>query len=137
MRALRSLPILAGAFCLVGMGWLCPVLDNPLSAKADAHWLDEQIDQEKSEVLGCFRRIKKLPSESTALSFYGKFKVDVLNTEKEMEAYGVRQPGDVLLVKDEDMESLLDCTQSKVTVVRKIRIGSDTFFAVRLSPNTK
>lgn len=137
LRALRSLPILAGAFCVVGMGWLCPVLDNPLSAKADAHWLDEQIEQEKSEVLGWFRRMKKLPSESTSLSFYGKFRVDVLNTEKEMEAYGVRQPGDVLLVEDKEMDSLLDCTQSKVTVVREIRIGSDTFFAVRLSPHTK
>ena len=134
MRALRLLPILAGSFCLVGMGWLCPVLDNPLSAKADAHWLDEQIEPEKSEVLGWFRREKKLPNESTALSFYGKFRVDVLNTEKDMEAYGVRQPGDVLLVEDKDMESLLACTHSKVTVVKEIRIGSNTFFAVRLSP---
>jgi len=132
LTALRALPILAAALCLVGLGWLCPALDDPLSAKADAHWLDRQIDQERGEVAGYFRPTRKMPKESTALSFYGKFRLEVLPSAKEILAYCARQPGDVLLLEDKDMDALLALAVPKVTVVKRIRIGSDRFSAVRL-----
>ena len=133
-KAIYALPVTAAGICVVAFGWLLPCLDGSLSAKDDAVWLASEQIEEEGEVLGCLRPIQRLHKESSSLSFYGNFRVEVYSEDHEIEEYMKRQPGDIFLIRREDIAWLESRMSYTIDIVKKIRIGGDRFYAVMLSP---
>jgi len=133
-RAMRMLPLVAGAAYLVSLGWLMPTLDASFSAKDDARWFDTVVRQEKGEKLGFFRPGKGVPKESTVLAFYGNLDVEVLHTGEDIKAFASRQPDGVIVVADGDLPEFRAAGQRDWGGVRTFRIGSEYFTALRGQP---
>jgi len=129
--ALRCIAGYCMAAAIIGLGWLCPALDDPLSAKADAIWLDAHV--EPGEAVGFFRPDGRMPKESSSLCFYGRRHMIVLSTAEHLASYRVQQPVSVLLVDDHNLPYLEQIVGGPVSVVRDMRIGSDSILAVTVS----
>ncbi|HUS58955.1 MAG TPA: glycosyltransferase family 39 protein [Planctomycetota bacterium] len=132
VQALYTMPIVSAAMCVIGLGWFCPLLDQSISAKEPAHWLASQI--KLGEVLACLRPFPVLHNESSVLSFYGGFPVEVITDDEDISNYAARHPGHILLIEDKDMPWALDGFSSRMLIVREMHIGRNHFLAVRLSP---
>jgi len=130
--ALRCIAGYGMAAAIFGLGWLCPVLDNPLSAKEDAIWLNAQVTQ--GEAVGFYRPDGRMPKESSSLCFYGKRHMIVLSTAEQIASYRAEESDAVFLVDDHNLPYLEQIVGGPVSVVRDMRIGSDNILAVTVSP---
>jgi 4-amino-4-deoxy-L-arabinose transferase-like glycosyltransferase len=133
-RVLPALPWLVMPAYLAIYGVLYPTLDEPISAKPDARWLVTSAPRSLGHgaALAFFDEDQDdMPKESSALSFYGRFPIEVVTTREQIEDYFRRNDDGVLLVEDnddEDLEALgLDLPQSE----RQVTIGDDRFLVLR------
>jgi hypothetical protein len=133
--ALAAVAAGAALAYLVALTWALPLMDDPLSAKADAQWLDAETRQEAGEVVGALD--DSVPKEAPALSFYGRVRIVALATAAEARAHLRRQPNGVLLAKRADDPRVLELAEFEPVILRRMQIGSDEVLALRMRPRTR
>lgn len=126
-----GLAVFAGMIYLAIFGWLFPRLDDPLSAREDAEWIQTYI--EGGEKVGIFGDHGRIPPESTALQYYSGHSVWELVDLEGIHQYLHQQPGDFILLREEELESFRRVVGLPVTIGRELIIGSDRLLAVRVA----
>ena len=127
-RFLALLPAGTLAAYVIVWGGVLPLLDEPLSAKADALWLRERA---ASSVAYFEPGRAQLPKESSALSFYGGFAIRPLSGA-ELHAFAASHPQAIVLVKSRYLADLSAQLGAQPVVERELIVGRDHFFAVGL-----
>lgn len=129
-RALALLPIgVIGTYVLV-FGVLLATLDDPLSAKADATWLRERADR-TADAVGYFdAKVLGLPKESSALAFYGRFRMQPLKDSAQVREFMAANSDAIIVVQPKHLDALEQRSGAKLSVERELIIGSDRFLAV-------
>jgi len=136
-RAGPALAVVAagmGAIYLIALVWALPLMDDPLSAKADGEWLDQETRQEAGEVVGTVQLDGGVLKEASALSFYGRVPIVTLASAADVHAFLRRQPNGLVLVEGEPDSMLAALREFEATIERRCQVGGDVVVAMRLRP---
>lgn len=132
-RALAAVAVGMGLTYLIAVAWALPLVDDPLSAKADGEWLDQQTRQEAGEVVATFQPGGGVLKEASALTFYGRVPIVTLASGDDVRAFLRRQPNGVVVIEEKKLDDPLLADFERV-VARRIQVGSDVLVAIRLRP---
>jgi 4-amino-4-deoxy-L-arabinose transferase-like glycosyltransferase len=125
LETIYVLPLMSvlGLACVYG--WLFPILDHPLSARADAKWLNSHYSLNSQNSLGIFSPEKKPIKEATAVAFYGHFSVLTLKSPQDIKNYMAGESPRPIVVKDEHLKKLQSTANVHFKKVKKIQVGGD------------
>jgi len=132
--ALATVAVGMGLTYLVALAWALPLMDDPLSAKADGAWLDQETRQEAGEVVATIQLDGGALKEASALSFYGRVPIVTLASAEDVHAYLRRQPNGLVLVEGEPDRVLAALGEFEATIERRCQVGGDVVVAMRLRP---
>lgn len=133
-QALAAVAMGMGLTCLIALTWALPLMDDPLSAKADGAWLDQETRQEAGEVVGTIQLDGGVLKEASALSFYGRVPIVTLASAADVHAFLRRQPNGLVLVEGKPDRALAALGEFEATVERRCQVGGDVVVAMRLKP---
>jgi 4-amino-4-deoxy-L-arabinose transferase-like glycosyltransferase len=137
LKTIYVLPLMSvlGLACIYG--WLFPILDHPLSARADVRWLNSHYSLNSQNSLGIFSPGKGPLKEATALAFYGHFSVLTLKTPPEIINYVTNSSSRPIVVKNDDIQEIKTRIDIPLQRVKQMQVGGDRLLVLegRVQPH--
>ena len=116
----------------IGLTWALPLLDDPVSAKADGEWLARETRQGQADVIGALRPRGGVLKESSALSFYSRIPIVTLASAEAVREHLKRTPNGLFLAKDADDPLVRELAEYEPIVLRRMQVGDDMLVVLRL-----